>query len=97
MPFDADDLAAFNDPDMPGYVVATIGGSAVEGRFRAAYADALGMAGTQPGFSAPLDDLAGVEEGAAVVIGGVSYTVEEVKRPDPAALHHCRLILSESA
>lgn len=97
MPFDADDLAAFNDPDMPGYAVATIGGVDVAGRFRAAYADVLGMSGTRPVFSAPLDELAGVDEGAAVVIGGVSYEVEEVKRPDPLALHHCLLILSESA
>lgn len=77
---DADDIAAFNDPDMPGYALALIGAAPVHGRFRAAYAEAFGIVGgTSPSFSAASADLESVNEGDTITIGGTSYTVSGIE------------------
>lgn len=81
MPFDAADIAAFNDSDMPGYAAATIGAATVAGRFRKSHADILGMAGGQPMFSAASSDLTGASIGGTVTIGGANYTVTAIE-PD---------------
>lgn len=81
MPFDAADIAAFNDSDMPGYALATVGGTAVAGRFRQAYAEILGIGGGQPSFSAATSDLTGASVGGSVTIGGIGYTVTAIE-PD---------------
>lgn len=85
MPFDAADVAMFNDADMPGYALATVTGIAdpVAGRFRKSYADALGIvAASRPMFSGATDDLTGVTTGTAVEIDGTTYTVAEVRVAD---------------
>ena len=50
MAWDATDLGAFNDPDMPGYAVATIGAADVSGRFLKNYASILDIGGSNPVF-----------------------------------------------
>jgi len=97
MPFDAADLAAFVDPDMPGYALATIGGQPVPGLFGNGYSEAFGqMAGSQPRFRAPAGDLAGVVAGSAATILGKVYAVVEVQLPndDPSGMG---LLILESA
>jgi hypothetical protein len=79
MPFDAADNAAFNDPDMPAYALATIGAASVAGRFHARYGEALGIAGGQPMFGAATTSLSGVSAGSSVIVGGVTYTVTAVQ------------------
>lgn len=81
MPFDADDIAAFNDSDMPGYAVATIGADTVAGRFRARYGEVLGISGGQPAFSGASSDLSGAAVDGAATIGGISYTITAIE-PD---------------
>lgn len=84
MHFDADDLAAFNDPDMPGYAVATIGGVDVAGRFRAGPFDVMNVVEAfAPTFTAASGDLAGVAVDATVVIDATTYKVarRHVGRP----------------
>lgn len=93
MAFDAADLAAFNDPDMPGAVVATISSTAIAGRFRKAYAEILMTAGNKPTFVAAIADLAGVALDAAAEIDGINYTVAEIITPDPQMPHMTRLLL----
>lgn len=97
MPFDADDIAMFNDADMPGYASATVTGIAdpVAGRFRANYAEALGISGSRPMFAGATDDLAGVANGTAVEIDGTAYTVAEVRVADGTP-DMTRLILSDA-
>jgi hypothetical protein len=96
MPFDADDLAAFNDTDMPGYALALVGGVEVAGRFRKRYAAALGMAGDRPSFVAPSADLAAAVHGTAVVIDGTAYTVAEVQVAAEGMPNHTCLILEDA-
>lgn len=93
MPFDADDLAAFQDADMPGYALATIGASEVAGRFRKDYAEAFGVAGNAPQFAAADADLAGVSQGSSLTIGGTGYTVTAIQ-PNGRGL--TRLMLQEA-
>lgn len=81
MPFDATDIAAFNDSDMPGYVAATLGSATVAGRFRQSYAEALGIGGGQPMFSAASSDLTGASVGGTVTIGGANFTITAIE-PD---------------
>ena len=81
MPFDAADIAAFNDSDMPGYAAATIGAATVSGRFRQSYAEALGIGGGQPAFSGASADLTGAAVGGAVTISGSNYTITAIE-PD---------------
>lgn len=81
MPFDAADIAAFNDSDMPGYAAATIGAVTVVGRFRASFAAQFGIEGSSPMFSAASADLSGVAHGTAITINGTAYTVSGIE-PD---------------
>lgn len=82
MPFDADDLAAFLDPDMPGYQQATIGEAAVGGLFRKPYAESFGlMASDSPSFRALSADLATVAPGDDIELNAIHYVVTAV-RPD---------------
>ena len=83
MPFDADDIAMFNDDDMPGYALAAVGGTPVAGRFRENFAEALGIVSdSRPMFSAATSDLADTTVGTAVEIDGTTYTVAEVRVAD---------------
>ncbi len=76
MPFDADDFAAFVDPDMPGYVEATIGGESVPGLFRNSPREGLGFVNAnEPALSAAPAALASVSKGATVVINSITYSV----------------------
>lgn len=77
MPFDAADTAAFFDPDMPGYALATIGGGAVDGLFSNGYAEVFGGAvgGAAPSFCCATADIPTVARGTAVTIAAVAYTV----------------------
>lgn len=97
MAFDADDLAAFNDPDMPGYAVATIGGTSIAGRFRKSYGEALMVSGIKPTFVASVAELSACAVGAAVKIGGVDYTIDEIITPDAQMPHMTRLLLDSAA
>ncbi len=83
MPFDAADIAAFNDADMPGYALATIGAGSVAGRFRERYAQEFGIAGSNPVFEAASSDLTGIAQGTAVTVRSVAYAVAAVE-PDVA-------------
>lgn len=82
MPFDAADSAAFNDPDMPAYALATIGAASVAGRFHARYGLALGISGGQPMFGAATTDLASVSAGTSITINAITYTVTEKQTGD---------------
>ena len=83
MPFDAADLAAFNDSDMPGYALASFSGGDVAGRFRTVSAELFNIvAENRVQFSAAADDLSAVAVGAAVTINGTAYTVAEVMEDD---------------
>ena len=83
MPFDADDIAAFNDSDMPAYALATIGAASVAGRFRMASEDVFGLTPTLvPEFSAASGDLSAVVPGDTVTIESTTYTVAAVKSRD---------------
>jgi hypothetical protein len=74
MSFDAADLAAFVDPSMPGYVLATINGQPVAGLFRAKYAETFGfVGGTQP--TLRILGTESVAVGNPVVINAQNYTV----------------------
>lgn len=93
MPFDADDLAAFYDSDMPGYVAATVGGVAVSGLFRDAWADAMGIGGTGPGLLIAAADATSATLGTTVVVAGITYTVAGI---EPGVAGMTRLRLTES-
>ncbi len=92
--FDAADLAAFVDPDMPGYISATINGLPVGGLFSAAYGEAFGfVAGNDPVLQVLPSVTAAVND--AVVCSYGSYTVASVKTPKgPAGL---KVLMLESA
>ena len=78
MPFDADDLALFCDPDMPGHAVATLsGGGAVDVLFGAPYAEAFGaVAGERP---VAVCAAGAIASGATVTINGTAYTALTVR------------------
>ena len=97
MPFDADDIAMFNDADMPGYALATVTGIAdpVAGRFRANFAEALGISGSRPMFAGATSDLTGVAINTPLEINGTAYTVAEVRIADGTP-DMTRLMLSEA-
>lgn len=83
MPFDAADLAAFNDSDMPGYALASFTGGSVAGRFRATTGELFGITpNDRAQFSAAAADLSAVVVGAAVTINGTAYTVAEIMDSD---------------
>ena len=80
MPFDADDLAAFLDPDMPGYVVAEIDGRSVGGLLRrsSGLRDGL-LLQEPPTFTSLVDHLADVLPGDVLTVGGRPYRVTELR------------------
>ena len=92
MPFDAADVAAFFDEDMPGYAIGTFSFGDVDGLFSNNYADALGFSGTSPVFVCSKTDAASVAQGDAVVIGGINYTISRIE-PDAGMT---RLVLQEA-
>jgi hypothetical protein len=93
MPFDAADIVAFNDSDLPGYALATIGAASVAGRFRAVSQDAFGVVITdRASFAAAASDLSTVAVDSSIVIAGTTYTVAEVL-PHDAGTGMTRLML----
>lgn len=92
--FDADDLAAFNDPDMPGYALASLGGIAVAGRMKLRPAESFDLvAGSLRYFSGSSAELAGVVVDSIVTIGSVDYRVQKIETPDPMASGMTLLVL----
>jgi hypothetical protein len=78
MAFDAADLAAFIDPDMPGAVSAAIDGQTVVGLFRQKYEEAFGMVGGTGPALRVLDSIA-VDRGSIVVIDSRTFSVVEIR------------------
>lgn len=94
MTFDAADLAALVDPDMPGYALATIGGNGVAGLFSNDYRDAFGMVSSNmPNFMAPPAVLAAVARGATVVVNATNYTVAKIE----TSTHRLTRLMLEAA
>lgn len=87
-----ENLAAFFDTDAFA-TTATIGTASVSVIFDAAYAGALGVAGSAPTLLVVSADVAGVARGDAVTISGSSYTVTNIE-PDGTGL--TRLTLQEA-
>jgi len=83
--FDAADLAAFVDPSMPGYVLASINGQPVGGLFRARYAESFGLIGGTAPTLRCIDSLV-VSSGDSVVISGQNYIVAEKETAEPGFL-----------
>lgn len=81
MPFDAADIAAFFDPDMPGYAVATFsGGVTVAGLFVNNYATAFGLVGgSRPALTVSAAALPSVAIGDAVAINSTDYAIAEIQ------------------
>lgn len=96
MAFDADDMDAFFDADMPGYQLATIGAASVPCLFRGPYAESLGMVeSSNPSILCQSADVTGVTAGTTTLtVNGASYTVISTQ-PD-APLAQTRLILEEA-
>ena len=94
MPFDATDVAMFVDPDMPGYVLATVGGIELGALFRNKYVDAFDVSGSAPVLRIVAADAPSVAQGDDVVIGATSYTVAGVEAD---GIGMVRLVLRESA
>lgn len=79
MPWDAADIAAFNDADMPAYAAATFGALTLEGRFREAYVAELGIGGSLPVYELATADLGSIAAGSSLTINGAGYTVTSVE------------------
>lgn len=94
MPLDAAARAAFIDPDLPGYVLATIGGQDVPGLFRHRQADAFGLVGGSA-LSLLVDPAAAAVQEDVVLIDGVSYQVVERRNADGDTPDFTRLVLQE--
>ena len=76
-------------------VEATINAAPVNGIFDNDYADAFDvMAGSQPSFLCASADVASIARGAAVIIGGIAYTVQKPPQADGAGF--TRLILQKT-
>lgn len=89
--FDAADLSVFVDPDMPGYVSATISATPVGGLFGAAYGEAFGMVGGGSPALRVLSTVA-VSDGDEVIIAGETYLVASIEQPlGPGSLKLLRL------
>lgn len=91
MPLDTDDLQAFVDEDMPGYVSGTVGGVTVAGLFSNGYAEALGIGGSQPSLLLPTATAASAAQGDSVTVGGASYTIAAVE-PNASGMTRLRLV-----
>lgn len=78
--WDAADLAALIDPDMPGYALATLADQSTLGvLFRNPAAEAFGIGGTNP--SALCVQTSAPPRHALIVIDGVTYKVARLE-PD---------------
>jgi hypothetical protein len=77
--FDTDDMEVFVDPDMPGYVLATVGGVETSALFSNGYATGLSISGSAPSLLLPSSSAASAAQGTSVSVGGVSYTVTGVE------------------
>jgi hypothetical protein len=77
--FDAADLAAFVDPGMPGYALASVGGTNVDVLFHAPYAGPLGVESSNPTARCILSALPANYRTLPVVIGGVTYSIVGVQ------------------
>ena len=77
---------AFTETLAPFYAdfgeTVTVAGASVTAIFSSGYAEALGVAGTQPTLRCAAADVSSVAIGAAVVRAGVNYTVRG-KEPLP--------------
>jgi hypothetical protein len=94
MPFDTDDIAAFVDADMPGYVLATVAGVPVGGLFDNGYTEAFGMvSGRTPSLKCASSAVAAAVRGTAVVVNGANYTVA---LPQPGTTGFTHLILDKT-
>ena len=73
-------LSAFLSADTPGYAVATIGADSVGGVFDSAYGDSMHMVGGYtPVFICSSADVSGIEEGQAVALGSINFTVAGIE------------------
>lgn len=95
MSFDADDIAMFIDPDMPGYVLASVDGVDVGALFSNAFRADLGMAGSVPTLKLVAADAPSVAEDSSIVIAGASYRV--IGSPEPNGRGMVMLPLEEAA
>lgn len=80
--------ATFGEP-------VTVAGSPITAIFDGGYAEAAGVAGTQPSLRCRASDVAAVVRGAAVVRASVNYTVVNIE-PLPPDQIETRLILQRS-
>jgi hypothetical protein len=81
MPFDAADIAAFFDEDMPGYAIGTFSFGDVDGLFRDNTVEMMGIVeGRELSFTCAASDLQNVVRGTAVTILGTSYKVKSPPR-----------------
>lgn len=78
MAFDAADLAAFVDIDMPGYVSATVNGQPVAGLFREQYAEAFGLVGGSTPALRVLESVS-ASVGNAVAIAARNFLIVNIK------------------
>jgi hypothetical protein len=93
MNWDATDLAAIFDPDMPGYAAATIGGVAVPGLFGSGFGTAFGglVSGEEPTFRCAAAAVASVTEGSTLIIGATTWTVRSDPELDGSGMATLRL------
>lgn len=71
-------------------VSATVAGTVISVMFDAEYGEALGVSGTSPAIWCKSSDVAAVAVGAAVTVGGGSYTVAGIE-PDGTGVTVLRL------
>lgn len=77
--FDAADLACFVDEGMPGYALASVGGTSVPVLFSNGYAGPLGVESLDPSARCVVSALPVNYRSLPVVIGGVTYSVVGVQ------------------
>lgn len=78
--WDAADIAALIDPDLPGYALGTKADlSTIDGLLREPYGEAFGMVGgSDPSYICA--ESAAPDVGSALTIDAVAYTVKRRKR-----------------
>lgn len=75
-----ENLSNFISAGTPGYAVATIGATAVEGIFDSVYAETLGMIGGYvPVFICASANVSSVTEGQAMIISAINFKVAGVE------------------
>jgi hypothetical protein len=85
--FDSADMAAFFDPDMPGYALAEVKGASVSGILRQPRADAFGIVeGNAFSFVGLETDLSEIREGDISVIANREFTIGSVRREYPGMI-----------